>query len=550
MWVCSSPSADCLVISTTSESVCSPGCCPKRRSVPRLSLAISSRFATLKASQKKLKPLIAHRALSLGQVLSPTTCRHRWPCRSLNLLNAFGMRLKAKHVTLGLLAQSGIAPPREVPQQLPTGLGAAPFRLVPAGAAGAAQPAAQSATQPASVQARIPSDQTSQREAKSQLRHPATALRQQSDGAALPQARAAEAAAQPTQQQQQQASGMPSPPKLSAAGRPVRKRKANSLAEDMVSTEEVMRRGGRRPKPAPAEAVPSAAASRAVPATPPFRALPPGAQAAGVMRAAAAIAAGLPALQLVSLPVGDGSTAIRVALPAAALLAMPHLLRSPAGQGPASPVHAGAMPFRLVAPDQPAPPPGQPAPTSTADGESVQQQQQQQDRGRQEEVPAVRVADPRDIASIARQLEEEEQRRALAAAATARVALRVLPGTQVAAQGSRGAASKPPVPSGRNGKRSRGSMRPSRPLPEPSGQTRPASLPPGTWHPGFECLGGVTYVSAQQGAAAAPPPAVAAGVPPRFAEAAAAAAQSQQPEVRGGACLCEQLACWQSCLPV
>ncbi|KAL4458270.1 hypothetical protein ABPG75_013135 [Micractinium tetrahymenae] len=331
---------------------------------------------------------------------------------------------------------------------------------------------------------------------------------------------------------------MPSPPKLSAAGRPVRKRKANSFAEDMVSTDEVLRRGGRA-RPAPAVAAPPAPIPRVQPVAPPFRPLPPGSVAAAAAgAAAAAAAAGLPALQLVSMPTANGGRAVRLAVPAAALLAMPQLLRAPGavgGRGLPQPVPVGAMPFRLVAPGQPAPPPGQPAPPSIAaapaSGGQQQQEREQQQQPQQHEVPAVHVAAPRDIARLARQLDEEERRKALAAAATARVALRALPGAQLVGLGGRGPAGKPPTPAGRGGGRGRGGSRPSRwPTPEPAEQGRPANLPPGTWHPGFECLGGVTYVSAQQGAAAPPPSAVVAGVPPRFAEAAAAAGQGQQPE--------------------
>ena len=148
--------------------------------------------------------------------------------------------------------------------------------------------------------------------------------------------------------------------------------------------------------------------------------------------------------------------------------------------------------------------------------------------------PSVAVASPWDVTQLRRAIEGEERRRAAEALRErlrgmpedARVALRVLPGEQA-----------PPRPRGpklptqdfkdedpevaraaRQVQAARRAQRASRRgTPEPTDPL--ASLPPGSWHPGFSVAGGLGLVE-PDGAAGAPiaPPLLVVGTPPRWSQ--------------------------------
>lgn len=265
-----------------------------------------------------------------------------------------------------------------------------------------------------------------------------------------------------------------------ASGRPQRKRKAPQYADDMIPTDVLSRRGS-RPRPAPAAANPRPAGA----------ALPVTLSAAG----------GAPgAVQLVTMNTAGGGTVTGLAVPAAALLPallqQQQLLRGQSGAGA-----AGAMPYKLVAPGGEAPPSSSSDAAAAAAGPP----------------PAVKEAAPRDVVQVARQLDEEERKKALAAA-DARVMLRVLPGAQAGRSKDGFAVPAPRPPTGRKSStasgaaaRGRGTSRLSRkPTPDTADQQLP-QLPPYTWHPGFESHGGVTVVSIAEAVAAPPLPAVVVG---------------------------------------
>lgn len=267
----------------------------------------------------------------------------------------------------------------------------------------------------------------------------------------------------------QQAAGGTAPV---AAGRPVRKRKQPAYANDMIPTDVLSRRGPKsRPSPNPP------------PPRPATTSLP-----------AALAAAGMPAaLQLVTMNTPDGGTVTGLAAVPASQLALLRAQGGAAGQA-----HPPVLPYKLVAAATP------PAAVAISSAAAAAQP------------PAVRVAAPRDVAQVAKQLDEEERRKVLAAS-DARVVLRVLPGAQAAARGGKGgyaatAGKLPPgrglAPSGDAAGRGRSGNRARRPTPDLTEQ-RLASLPPGTWHPGFEAVGGVTLVSVLDSASAPPLPAVA-----------------------------------------
>ncbi|PRW59696.1 hypothetical protein C2E21_1393 [Chlorella sorokiniana] len=380
------------------------------------------------------------------------------------------MRLKGKGATSLLALRLG-EPAGLVEEPAAGGVPTAvPYRLVPVAEAGP-DPAAPPAVLVASnARVRSPKpvlalqqpdfSQLEQAEALVRLQQGATpaASSEQQPDAAA--AAAAPAASAPT----------------TASGRPQRKRKAPQYADDMIPTDVLSRRGGRSRPPAAA-------------ANPPRVTLSTAGGAAG-------------GLQLVTMNTPGGGTVTGLAVPATALL--PALLQQQQllrAQGAASP---GAVPYKLV------PPGGAASPSSSSDAAAAAPP------------PAVKEAAPRDIAQLARQMDEEERKRALAAA-DARVVVRVLPG----AQGSRGSkdgfAVPAPRPPGSRGKGSAAAGRgraPSRlarkPTPDIADEQLP-QLPPHTWHPGFESHGGVTVVSVAEAVTAPPLPAVVVGEPARTA---------------------------------
>ncbi|KAI7840162.1 hypothetical protein COHA_005945 [Chlorella ohadii] len=199
-----------------------------------------------------------------------------------------------------------------------------------------------------------------------------------------------------------------------------------------------------------------------------------------------------------------GGTVTGLAVPAAALPALlqqQQLLRAQAGAGAST---SGAMPYKLV------PPGGDSPPASSSDAAPAEAAPP----------PAVKEAALRDVAQLARQLDEEERKQALAA--DARVVLRVLPGAQAGRATKDGFAVPAPRPPGSRGGgkgsaasgaagRSRGPSRLSRkPTPDIADQQL-LQLPPHTWHPGFESHSGVTVVNVAEAASAPPLPAVVVG---------------------------------------
>jgi hypothetical protein len=282
-----------------------------------------------------------------------------------------------------------------------------------------------------------------------------------------------------------------------ATGRPQRKRKQPAHAEDMVPSDVLTRRS--KPRLPPPQLPPP-------PPSRPFHMLPVTAAlaAAHAAQAGADGARQMPAaIQLVTVPAPGGGTMTGLAIPPAALLAMPGLLQQHLRAGgaalqlqPSMMPMLGRPPYRLVPAVQPS---------------------------ERQELPAVQVAAPKDVVHLARQAEEEERRRALAEA-DARVLVRVGQASQAAGQ-AQGKASKPgrlAQASGGQGRSSlvggagaaggggRGGARARRAVAE-----RAADLPPGTWHPGFQSLDGVTHVGVAQAAAAPHLPAVVVGTPPR-----------------------------------
>ena len=307
-----------------------------------------------------------------------------------------------------------------------------------------------------------------------------SAQQQQANGMAKPASTQQQSAAPAAAAQEEVAPVGPS-------GRPQRKRKA-AMAEDMVPTDLALRRGSRAPTP---------------------------------LSRGNSTASDLAALQLAAT--ADGRTQLAgLALPSASLLSMPalhqHLLRT---QGAAAQRQGGgalhsAMPYRLVAPGDGGAG-GAACDAASDDGSSGSEGVPRP------AVPVVKEASPRDVMHLARQLEEEERCKALAAS-EARAALRALPGGQASGHGPRGLPPKPPAGRGAAGRGRSVSARSRRPTPD----TPAESVAPGTWHPGFQSLAGVTYVSVAHATAAPPLPVLAAGEPPRFAQTTAV---GQQPQV-------------------
>ncbi|KAI3435695.1 hypothetical protein D9Q98_001753 [Chlorella vulgaris] len=269
-----------------------------------------------------------------------------------------------------------------------------------------------------------------------------------------------------------------------AAGRPVRKRKQPGYAEDMIPSDVLSRRFN-RPKLPPPQPPPPPPPRHATPMlSVPMAAALAAAQAAQAAAPPGSAANMHSAIQLVTVPAPGGGTMTGLAIPPGALLNMPPLLQQQLRAQGIGVQQPGPPPYRLLPVVQP--------PDSSRMA-----------------VPAVKMAGPRDVSLLARRLDEEERRKAQAAA-EARGTLRSVPNglaaTRVSKPPSSGAVQpaggvKPPPANGSAAGRSkaRSILRPRKPTPE-----RRPDLPPGTWHPGFEALGGITHVHVQQ-AAAAPP---------------------------------------------
>lgn len=394
------------------------------------------------------------------------------------------MRIKAKNVPLGMQPDEAAG---TIEEAAPSTVSALPYRLVPVLGGSAEVPAVLIASN-----ARIRPEKAVQH-----IQQPI--LPRQAQPGLLSRQQSGISQAENREQQGE----------ITASGRPVRKRKLTTFADDMIPPDALLRRNTKPKGPAPMPPPPPPAApQQQAPAPRMPVTLPPA--------AVAATAGGLPAgIKLVTVPTPGGGTVTGLAVTAAALLPAlhQHLLRAQQGAlssaqlaAPAQPQQApaavGAMPYRLV--------PAAPAPTNTM-------------------LPAVRVAAPRDIVQVAKQLDEEERRKALANA-DARVVLRVVPGNQAAGKGPKAAAAPaPPAAVGRGGGRGqfdsggagRGRGRSGRSSRRPTPELvdrRLDNLPPGTWHPGFEVFGGVTYVNVLQSASAPPMPAVVVGTPSRFSQ--------------------------------
>ena len=436
------------------------------------------------------------------------------------------MRIKAKNVMLGLhVEEAPAAQPADESAVANGGLSAPPYRLVSGVGDGPAGMPPVLATSNAQLQqaGKAPQPQPVQ-PPFDPLQQLALLLRQDT-AAGLAENGAA-----------QQAGSLPQPV-ATGSGRPVRKRKTTTFSDDMIPTE-VLKRRSRAKVPAQPQPPPPPPALRPPPPPPPQMAPVQPSMAAALAAAAAAApsAAAGTAIQLVTMPAPGGGTMTGLAVPAAVLLAMQQQLMRAQGGAAAGGLPAasavpvpvplmGPMPYRLVPAVQPAP-------------------------GSQPAVPAVRTAAPRDIVQLAKQLDEEERRRALAAS-DARVVLRVVPASQAAGKGAKEPAASQSTrgrggstrgasedSAGVRGRGRSGGRQPRKPTPDLA--ERRLDLPPGTWHPGFEAFGGVTHVDAVQAPAAPRLPAVVVGTPPRFSQ---PLAHDPRAEVRcaawgGNACCC------------
>ena len=375
------------------------------------------------------------------------------------------MRLKGKGATSLLALRLG-EPTGLVEEPAAGGAPAiVPYRLVPVAEAG---------PDPASPPAVLVASNARVRSPKPALvlQQPDFSQLEQIEALARQQQGAAPAASGEQQADAATAAAPTASAPTTASGRPQRKRKAPQFADDMIPTDLLSRRASR----------PRQAAAATQPPRPAGAALP-------VMLAAAGGAQG--GLQLVTMNTPSGGTVTGLAVPATALLPalQQQLLRAHGATG------AAPTPYKLVAPA------GAAITSSSSDAATAAAPP-----------PAVKEAAPRDIAQLARQLDEEERKKALAGG-DARVTVRVLPGTQAGRSAKGGFAVPAPRPPGSRSGAGRGrapSRQSRKPTPDIADQQLP-QLPPHTWHPGFEAHGGVTVVSVAEAAAAPPLPAVVVG---------------------------------------